>query len=58
MLTTGSASKGLDAVSTAISGLFTGAASRNQIAAIGICAPEPFDLRTGVIITPQSPDLA
>lgn len=54
MITRGSPSQGLDAVSTAISGLFTDAASQNQIAAIGICAPGPLDPKTGVIINPPN----
>ena len=54
MLTTGAPSNGLAAVSTAIRGLFTDAASQNQIAAIGICAPGPLNPKTGVIINPPN----
>ena len=54
MLTTGAPSNGLAAVSTAISGLFPGASSQNQIAAIGICAPGPLNPKTGVIINPPN----
>src|SRR6266852_3378254 len=56
MLTAGAPSNGLAAVSTAIRGLFSDAASQNQIEAIGICAPGPLNPHTGVIINP--PNLA
>jgi glucokinase len=54
MLTTGAASSGLAAVSTAIRGLFIDGSAQNQIAAIGICAPGPLDPKTGVIINPPN----
>jgi glucokinase len=54
MVTTGAPSNGLAAVSTAIHGLFSGASSQNQIAAIGVCAPGPLNPRTGVIINPPN----
>src|SRR5713101_6253199 len=54
MLTTGSPSNGMAAVSAAIRGLFTDASSQNQIAAIGICAPGPLNPKTGVIINPPN----
>jgi glucokinase len=56
MLTTGAPSNGLDAVSTAIQGLFSDASPQTRIAAIGICAPGPLNPDTGVIINP--PNLA
>src|SRR5712671_7983978 len=56
MLTAGAPSNGLAAVSAAIRGLFSDAASQNQIEAIGICAPGPLNPHTGVIINP--PNLA
>jgi len=54
MLTTGTPSNGLAAVSTAISGLFPDTPAQNQIAAIGICAPGPLNPKTGVIINPPN----
>ena len=54
MLTTGTPSNGLSAVSTAIQGLFSDASLKNHIAAIGICAPGPLDPKTGVIINPPN----
>src|SRR6266436_3563800 len=54
MLTAGAPSNGLAAVSTAIRGLFSDAASQNQIEAIGICAPGPLNPHTGVIINPPN----
>src|SRR5258708_4569156 len=56
MITAGAPANGLAAVSTAIRGLFSDAASQNQIEAIGICAPGPLNPHTGVIINP--PNLA
>jgi len=56
MLTTGAPSNGLDAVSTAIRGLFSDASPPTRIGAIGICAPGPLNPDTGVIINP--PNLA
>jgi len=54
MLTTGTPSNGLAAVSTAIRGLFPDTPAQNQIAAIGICAPGPLNPKTGVIINPPN----
>jgi len=54
MLTSGPPSRGLDAVSAAINGLFSEASPRIPIAAIGICAPGPLDPKTGVIINPPN----
>jgi glucokinase len=54
MLASGAASKGLDAVSRAIDGLFSGPLPRDPIAAIGICAPGPLNPKTGVIINPPN----
>jgi glucokinase len=54
MLTVGAPSNGLAAVSKAIDGLFTGEISRDQISAIGICAPGPLDPDSGVIINPPN----
>src|SRR5467141_2368625 len=56
MLTTGAPSNGLDAVSTAIRGLFSDASPPTRFGAIGICAPGPLNPDTGVIINP--PNLA
>jgi len=56
MLTTGTPSNGLDAVSTAIRGLFSDVSPQTRIGAIGICAPGPLNPDTGVIINP--PNLA
>src|SRR5467141_1175048 len=56
MLTTGTPSNGLDAVSTAIRGLFSDASPPTRFGAIGICAPGPLNPDTGVIINP--PNLA
>jgi glucokinase len=56
MITTGDASKGLEAVAAAIQALFPGSREGPQIAAIGICAPGPLNPLTGVIINP--PNLA
>jgi glucokinase len=54
MLTTGAASNGLAAVSTAIRGLFTDESAQDQISALGICAPGPLNPATGVIINPPN----
>jgi glucokinase len=54
MLTTGPPSNGLKAVSTAIRGLFPEGSTRNQIAAIGVCAPGPLNPETGLIINPPN----
>jgi len=54
VLTTGTPSNGLAAVSTAIRGLFPDTPAQNQIAAIGICAPGPLNPKTGVIINPPN----
>ena len=54
MLTTGAPSKGLDAVRTAIRGLFADEVAQSRITAIGICAPGPLDPATGVIINPPN----
>jgi glucokinase len=54
MLTTGAASNGLAAVSTAIGGLFPDGPAQDRISAIGICAPGPLNPTTGVIINPPN----
>ena len=54
MLTTGAASNGLDAVATAIRGLFTDEVTQSRMTAIGICAPGPLNPTTGVIINPPN----
>jgi glucokinase len=54
MLTRGTPSNGLAAVSKAIDGLFTGGISRDQISAIGTCAPGPLDPDSGVILNPPN----
>src|SRR5712692_1660418 len=56
MLTTGAPSNGLDAVSTAIRGLFSDGCSQTRIGAIVICTPAPLNPDTRVIINP--PNLA
>lgn len=54
MLTSGPPSKGLDAVSRAIDGLFSEASPQGAITAIGICAPGPLNPKTGVVINPPN----
>ncbi len=54
MLTTGAPSNGLDAVATAIRGLFTDEVTQSRMTAIGICAPGPLNPTTGVIINPPN----
>lgn len=56
MITSGEASKGLEAVSAAIQALFPAVSERPRIEAIGICAPGPLNPLTGVILNP--PNLA
>src|SRR3989441_5581852 len=54
MVTTGHASNGLKAVSTAIGALFPASANQQEMSAIGICAPGPLNPLTGVIINPPN----
>src|SRR3989440_5494975 len=54
MVTTGHASNGLKAVSTAIGALFPASSNQQDMLAIGICAPGPLNPLTGVIINPPN----
>ncbi len=54
MVTSGTPSDGLAAVSKAIRELFSDTVSHNQIGAIGVCAPGPLNPSTGTILNPPN----
>jgi glucokinase len=54
MVTSGTPSDGLAAVSKAIRELFSDTVSHNQIGAIGVCAPGPLNRSTGTILNPPN----